>query len=72
MEVFVIPAVKALVFLGSVEQGCKPKTRGTYKRLLLNFDYFWTYLYYKGVTPTNNLAERDILIAVQITTLQAI
>jgi transposase len=60
VEVFVIPPVEVLILLGSVGQGCKPKTQGTCKRLLSSFNCLWTYLYHEGVEPTNNLAERDL------------
>ena len=60
MGVFVIPPVRALLRLGSVGQGCTPKTRGTCMHLLPHLDCLWTYLYHEGVEPTNNLAERDL------------
>ena len=60
VEIFIIPPVKALIQLGSVGQGCAPKTQGTCKCLLSGFDCLWTYLYHEGVEPTNNLAERDL------------
>lgn len=60
VKIFIIPTVKALILLGSFGKECHPKTQGTCKRLLTDFDNLWTYLYYEAVEPTNNLAERDI------------
>ena len=60
VETFIVPPLEALMLLGSAGQGLKPKTRGTCKSLLLNFERLWTYLYHEGVEPTNNLAERDL------------
>lgn len=60
MEVFVIPPTKALFLLGSQGNGCSSKTRGTCTKLVMQFDYLWTFLSYEDVEPTNNLAERDL------------
>ena len=60
MEAIVLPPLEALLILGSQGQGCASRTRGTCKQILSQFDSLWTYLYHEGVTPTNNLAERDI------------
>jgi len=59
-EVFVQERMKALLQLGSMGRGLKPKTRGTCKNLLKSFDGLWVYLYEEGIEPTNNLAERDL------------
>ena len=60
MTMNVIPPLKALLTLGSQGQGCAAKTRGTCQQILSQFDSLWTYLYHEHVSPTNNLAERDI------------
>lgn len=60
LETFVMPSVQALFLTACLWQSCNPKTQRTCKRLLSHFDHLWTYLYYEGVEPTNNLAERDI------------
>lgn len=57
---FIISPMKALFILGANGNGCSSKTRGTCKRILAQFEYLWTFLYHKGVEPTNNLAERDL------------
>lgn len=40
------------------------KTLGTCKNLLKHEENLWTFLYFKGVEPTNNLAERNLRPAV--------
>lgn len=60
VEALIIPPLKTLILLGSAGQGLNSKTHGTCKSLLSRFERFWTYLYYEGVEPTNNLAERDL------------
>jgi transposase len=64
MYSLVCPVVKDLLLLGYVGGECKDKTKGTCKRLLLNFDALWTYLEYDNVEPTNNEAERQLRPAV--------
>lgn len=64
MEVFVQPAVKALLTLGYIGEECSPKTSRTCKNLLNHWDSLWVYLYEEEVEPTNNKAERELRPAV--------
>ena len=63
VKTFIIPRTKSLIILGSIGQQCYPKTQGTCKRLLSDFNCLWTYLYHEAVEPTNNLAEQDYVQA---------
>ena len=62
LEVKNIPAIKALLFIGSLLKNTK--TGRTCANLLKNFSFLWTFIYEEGVEPTNNLAERDLRPAV--------
>ncbi len=50
--------LKQLLEFGTVCDNAK--TEGTCKELLKVFDSLWTFVYYEGVEPTNNTAERAV------------